>query len=174
MKLTNRIDLTMNSINPSINQLCPCGNNRKYEQCCGAYISGEKNAPTAEALMRSRYTAYTRQDNQYLLKTWHPETRPSENPCDNDGTIWTRLDVIHTEKGKENDTQGIVEFIAYCNDKGTTSHLHEISHFVRENDCWYYVNGKGQQPVRRDTPKVGRNDPCPCGSGKKFKKCCGR
>lgn len=154
--------------------LCPCGSQNAYEECCGLYISGEKDAPTAEALMRSRYTAYTRQDDSYLLKTWHPDTRPSDNPSDDDSTTWTGLEVIRTENGQETDSKGIVEFIAYCNVKGATSHLHEISQFIRENNRWYYLEGKGQQPVRRDTPKVGRNDPCPCGSGKKFKKCCGR
>lgn len=143
-------------------------------ECCGLYISGEKHAPTAEALMRSRYTAYTRQDDNYLLNTWHPDTRPSEKPSEDKNTVWTGLEVIRTEEGKENDSQGIVEFIANCTVKGTTSHLHEISRFVYEGDRWYYLDGQGQQPVRRDTPKVGRNDPCPCGSGKKFKKCCGR
>ena len=164
----------MNSIKSSTEELCPCGSNKNYRECCGLYISGEANAPTAEALMRSRYTAYTKQDDDYLLDTWHPDTRPLDNPSDDSNTLWTGLEVLHTDEGKEKDSQGIVEFIAYCNVKGTASHLHEISRFVRENDHWYYLDGKGQQPVRRETPKVGRNDPCPCGSGKKFKKCCGK
>lgn len=124
--------------------------------------------------MRSRYTAYALNDNTYLLDTWHPDTRPKYNPGDNNETIWTGLEIIRTEAGQEKDNNGTVEFIAYCKTSGAPSHLHEISEFVRENNRWFYVDGKGQQPVRRGTPKTGRNDPCPCGSGKKYKKCCGR
>ncbi|WP_455199281.1 YchJ family protein [Kaarinaea lacus] len=164
----------MNTSNSTASDTCPCGSNKSYEACCGLYISGKKVAPTAEALMRSRYSAYVRQDDDYLLKTWHPDTRPSYKPSDDDNTTWTGLEVIKTEKGKETDNEGIVEFVAYCKVKDTSSHLHEVSQFVREDDTWYYVDGKGQEPVRRDSPKVGRNDPCPCGSGKKYKKCCGR
>jgi len=164
----------MTTSKETINNLCPCGSQNIYAKCCGLYIDGIDNAPTAEALMRSRYTAYTLQDNNYLLKTWHPDSRPDYNPGEDDATTWTGLEVIRTERGMETDDDGIVEFIAYCKTKGTPSHLHEISNFIHENNQWYYVEGKGQEPVRRTTPKLGRNDPCSCGSGKKFKKCCGR
>lgn len=164
----------MASPNSSESNPCPCGSNKTYPECCGSYINGKENAPTAEALMRSRYTAYTQHNNDYLLSTWHPDTRPSINPGDDDGTTWTGLDIIRTEAGLKNDKKGIVEFIASCMFKGEASHIHETSEFIFEDNRWYYVDGKGQQPIKRETPKVGRNDPCPCGSGKKFKKCCGR
>lgn len=153
---------------------CPCGNTDSYSNCCGLYINGTQTPATAEALMRSRYTAYTLKDDKYLLDTWYPDTRPENNPSDDDNTIWTKLEILRTEDGQKNDSKGIVEFIAHCNVKGATSHLHETSQFIHENNRWYYLDGKGQQPVRRENPKVGRNDPCPCGSNKKFKKCCGR
>jgi SEC-C motif-containing protein len=153
---------------------CPCGNTKSYQQCCGLYIEEAQLPETAEQLMRSRYTAYTLQNDKYLLDTWHPNTRPDYKPSDDDNTTWTRLEILHTEDGLKSDTKGIVEFIAHCEVKGTKSHVHETSQFVHEDSRWYYLDGKGQQPVRRDNPKVGRNDPCPCGSNKKYNKCCGQ
>jgi SEC-C motif-containing protein len=158
----------------STSEHCPCGNPTSYDQCCGLFIDGKKIPETAEKLMRSRYSAYSLQNNQYLLETWQPRTRPKSNPSDDDNTAWTGLEILRTEKGLKNDTTGIVEFIATCDVKGTISHIHETSQFVHDANRWYYVDGKGQKPVRRETPKVGRNDPCPCGSNKKYKKCCGR
>ena len=155
--------------------LCPCGSNNNYVDCCGPYLSGETLPATAELLMRSRYTAYTRLDDKYLLATWHPDTLPSTpTPSDDgDGSIWTGLDILRTEAGQDGDTTGVVEFIAHCETNGVPSQLHEISDFKHDGKRWLYVDGSGLQPIRRDAPKVGRNDPCPCGSGKKFKKCCG-
>jgi SEC-C motif-containing protein len=153
---------------------CPCGSQQPYTRCCGPYLSGAQQAPTAEALMRSRYTAYARRDDAYLLRTWHPDTRPAgESPSDDPGTEWTGLEILRTEAGGEHDTTGVVEFVAHCTDNGQPAELHEISHFVREDDAWWYVEGESRQPFRRAGAKVGRNDPCPCGSGKKYKKCCG-
>jgi len=125
--------------------------------------------------MRSRYTAYTRMDDDYLLATWHPDTRPdTTHPSDDgDGSVWTGLSILRTEAGQTGDNTGIVEFIARCDVNGVPSQLHEISEFSHDGERWFYVDGMNQQPIRRETPKVGRNEPCPCGSGKKYKKCCG-
>jgi len=155
--------------------LCPCGSEKNFDACCGPYLSGAAIPPTAEALMRSRYTAYTRLNDKYLLATWHPDTRPSNpNPSDEgDGNVWTGLDILRTEAGQAGDTTGVVEFIAHCTFNGAPSQLHEISDFTHDGERWFYVDGRGQQPIRRESPKVGRNEPCPCGSGKKYKKCCG-
>lgn len=157
------------------NELCPCGSNKNFDSCCGPYLSGVALPPTAESLMRSRYTAYTRQEDDYLLATWHADTRPaSPTPSDDgDGGIWTGLEVLRTEAGQPGDKTGVVEFIARYEINGIPSQLHEISEFSHDGKRWFYVDGSGQQPIRRETPKVGRNEPCPCGSGKKFKKCCG-
>ena len=157
----------------STSEHCPCGNSTPYEKCCGIFIDGTEIPETAEALMRSRYSAYALQNDRYLLKTWHPSTRPSYKPSDDDGTTWTNLEILRTEKGLKNDTDGIVEFIAQCDVKGTASHIHETSNFLYEDGRWYYVDAQTPQPVRRETPKVGRNEPCPCGSNKKYKNCCG-
>lgn len=155
--------------------LCPCGSEKNFDVCCGPYLSGAAIPPTAEALMRSRYTAYTRLDDKYLLATWHPDTRPSNpNPSDEgDGNVWTGLNILRTEAGQAGDTTGVVEFIAHCTFNGAPSQLHETSDFIHDGERWFYVDGRGQQPIRRESPKVGRNEPCPCGSGKKYKKCCG-
>ncbi|NOX75624.1 MAG: hypothetical protein GXP17_03205 [Gammaproteobacteria bacterium] len=153
---------------------CPCGSDKNFEQCCGLYLSGKQFPPTAEALMRSRYTAYTRFDDIYLLDSWLPEHRPEDpSPSRDDGSTWTGLEILRTEAGQVGDTEGVVEFVAHCDVKGTPAQLHEVSRFSHDGKRWYYVDGDGQQPIRRDSPKTGRNEPCPCGSGKKFKKCCG-
>jgi SEC-C motif-containing protein len=156
-------------------QNCPCGSGAAFAQCCGPYLDGSRLPATAEALMRSRYTAYTRLDDKYLLDTWLPANRPEdEHPSDDgDGTVWTGLEVRRTEAGGANDSDGVVEFVAFCDIAGQPAQLHETSTFQRIGDRWFYVDGEGPSPVRRAEPKVGRNDPCPCGSGKKFKKCCG-
>ncbi|HEC18066.1 MAG TPA: hypothetical protein ENI97_01840 [Gammaproteobacteria bacterium] len=154
---------------------CPCGSQNDFSNCCEPYLTGQAIPPTAEALMRSRYTAYTRMDDAYLLATWHPDTRPNtQHPSDDgDNTVWTGLSVLRTEAGQPGDKTGVVEFIASCTVGTKPFNLHEISEFIHDGERWYYVEGYDQQPIRRETPKVGRNDPCPCGSGKKFKKCCG-
>ena len=154
-------------------EYCPCGSTSTYNECCGLYIDDAKIPDTAEKLMRSRYTAYTLQDDKYLLATWHPSTRPKDNPSDGDDTTWTNLEILKTENGLRKDTEGIVEFIAKCSVKGTASHIHETSQFVYEDKRWFYVDSIGKQPVKRDSKKVGRNEQCPCGSQKKYKKCCG-
>jgi SEC-C motif-containing protein len=87
---------------------------------------------------------------------------------------WQRLEVRNTEKGGPDDSAGTVEFLArYRKDSKAFDH-HEIAEFVREDDRWYFKDGHAPQPVQaiRQGPKIGRNDPCSCGSGKKYKKCC--
>ena len=119
-----------------------------------------------DTVLDTRVAAYTRMDDSYLLATWHPDTRPKrKHPSDDgDNTVWTGLSILRT---------GVVEFIASCDIGKKPSQLHEISEFTHDGERWFYVDGYDQQPVRRETPKIGRNDPCPCGSGKKYKKCCG-
>jgi len=154
---------------------CPCGSGQLLADCCGPYLIGAEAAPTAEALMRSRYTAYVEHDDAYLLASWDPQTCPDDpHPSADNGTTWTGLKILRAEAGTEGDDEGVVEFIASCDVRGTPAQLHEISQFRRSEGRWLYVDGDTQQPVRRSQPKVGRNEPCSCGSGKKYKKCCGR
>ena len=152
---------------------CPCNPEKKYDECCGPYLAGTADAPTAEALMRSRYTAYTRDDYDYVIRTCHSSTRPSEEDFADEVAIdWSGLEIVDTVAGGENDSKGEVEFVARYRLKDNVLNQHERSSFVKEDGKWFYVDGdfvKGP-PVR--STKVGRNEPCPCGSGKKYKKCC--
>lgn len=156
-------------------QLCPCGSGFVYGKCCHPFHTGKRNAPTAEALMRSRYSGYVVKAITYLLQTWHPSTRPQTiDPT----TIasWCGLKIMRTSKGRKSDNESTVEFIATAMNSGKISQLHEVSRFVKEDGCWLYVSGEVKENNARPKPatgKIGRNAPCPCGSGKKFKKCCG-
>ena len=156
------------------NEPCPCNSGRPHASCCEPLISGKRTAITAETLMRSRYTAYVVKNVDYLLKTWHPSAKPANIDL---GTIpeWYGLHIVSTEAGDESDSNGTVEFKATSLSQGKILQLHEKSRFVKEHDQWLYVDGdiKGDRPPNARVKKVGRNEPCPCGSGKKFKKCCG-
>jgi SEC-C motif domain protein len=164
--------------------LCPCGTNLEYANCCEPFILGKKNAPSPEALMRSRYSAFAKGVEPYLRDTLAPEARGDYNPNEvkewSQKSEWLGLEIL-SAKG---DT---VEFVAKYKTQGKVLEHHEVSKFKKKDDRWYFVDGeshvheegKGHQhhepikPIVRDAPKVGRNDPCSCGSGKKFKKCCG-
>lgn len=121
---------------------CPCGTARSFGECCGHYLSGQTAAPNAEALMRSRYTAFTMRDEAYLLATWHVSTRPVALGLANDNSSrWIGLDVRRFETaGADTGTDSaIVEFVARYKVGGRAQRLHEVSRFVREQDRWYYV-----------------------------------
>ncbi|HVU15876.1 MAG TPA: YchJ family protein [Candidatus Didemnitutus sp.] len=157
---------------------CPCGSGRSFEECCGPILAGTP-APTAEALMRSRYTAYVKHDIAHLERTLSVAQR-KDFSADSakqwaETSEWLGLTILRTEKGGEQDDAGAVEFSAKFRAEGQDHEHVEAALFNREEGRWVYA-GQLDQPgktVRRESPKVGRNDPCPCGSGKKFKKCCG-
>lgn len=170
---------------------CPCGSSNTYETCCGPFISGQKLPETAEKLMRSRYTAYTRADVEYIKKTMVPEARKDFDEIETKKwaveSKWKGLKIQDTKLGGPGDTSGLVEFTATYEKDGNGIDHHEVSQFRKTNDGkWLFVDGEAHthkegeghhdQPkpvtVVRDRPKIGRNDPCHCGSGKKFKKCC--
>lgn len=117
---------------------CPCLSGERYSDCCGRFHDGAADAPTAEQLMRSRYSAFAVGDAAYLLRTWHPETRPAELELDVD-TEWRRLDILSTSRGGPLDTEGIVEFKAWFRQDGERGSLHETSSFRRMDRRWYYV-----------------------------------
>ncbi|MCG8532139.1 MAG: YchJ family protein [Desulfovibrionales bacterium] len=159
---------------------CPCGSGLEFSACCEPIIKGEKPAPTAEALMRSRYSAHASGIYEYLGTSMHPQMRGDLSVDEikewSEQITWTGLEVLDTKDGGENDITGEVEFVAHYKLGGVPQELREHSFFRKEGDDWYYVEGmvKGQETFVRETPKVGRNEPCPCGSGKKYKKCCGK
>lgn len=147
---------------------CPCGSGRDYADCCGP-LHRSDTAPTAEALMRSRYSAFALRNADYLIATRHHSrnTESAEELARHfNGIEWLGLEVIDTVEG--GDGNGIVEFSAHYRQDGRIGELHERSRFLREQGRWYYLDGDQLPPRKR-----GRNDPCWCGSGRKWKRCHG-
>ena len=158
---------------------CPCGSGLAYAECCQPYIAGAKNAPTAEALMRSRYTAYVEHAIDYIVETCvHDEkdkidVRETKNWSEK--STWLGLKILSTEKGGADDTEGSVEFQALYEMGGLRDTQHEKAGFIKKDGRWFYDSGSiVPKTITRTGPKTGRNDPCPCGSGKKYKHCCGK
>ena len=121
---------------------CDCDNPYLYADCCGRYHAGPLHlqAPTAEALMRSRYSAFVRDLSGYLLATWHPSTRPATLEPNPTGLRWLGLEVrSHQAQDAEHAT---VEFVARSKLGGRAQRLHETSRFVREEGRWFYVDGE--------------------------------
>ena len=159
---------------------CPCASGKAFGECCGPVISGERKAATASELMRARYSAYAVGDVDFLFKSSGPDVRAE---FDEKATkewsrsaSWQGLDILETEKGGEEDDEGWVSFIARYSTEQQRCEHREKSYFKKIDGEWRFIDGKifTGEPWRRETPKTGRNDPCPCGSGKKFKKCCGK
>ncbi|MGP6176993.1 YchJ family protein [Microbacterium sp. A196] len=120
---------------------CPCTSGDTYDACCGPILSGTIAAPTAERLMRSRFTAFATGDAPYLLRSWHPSTRPAELELDDDIT-WTRLDILDTVAGGPFDAQGVVAFDAHFRGAdGVRDSMRERSRFLREDRVWTYLDG---------------------------------
>jgi len=118
---------------------CPCGTGLLLGECCGPFHAGER-APTAERLMRSRFSAFALGDAAHLLRTWHPSTRPHDLVLDPEDR-WYRLDILRTERGGLLDTEGLVEFRAFRRSPSGAGALHEVSRFVRQDRQWWYVDG---------------------------------
>ena len=163
--------------------ICPCRalaqEKFAYADCCGPYLARARKPPTAEALMRSRYSAFAKGDIDYLYETLADGERSDFN---REATTdwaqkseWLGLDIVATEEGREADSTGTVTFTAHFNRDGKRLAHRERSLFRRNVDGdWRFAQElqiKGETVVRGFQP--GRNDPCPCGSGKKYKKCCG-
>jgi len=120
------------------NNLCPCGSGRGFEQCCGPVLKDPRAAASAEALMRSRYTAYTLGASEHILRTWAPETRPREVYID-PARRWLGLKVKRREQGTPGDETGVVEFVARSKVGGKADRAHEVSEFRFDGDMWLYV-----------------------------------
>ncbi|MBR3220640.1 MAG: YchJ family protein [Kiritimatiellae bacterium] len=159
---------------------CPCKSGKTFGECCGPIIAGEAKAETAEALMRARYASYVTGDVGFLktsaTKEVQAEFDEAASKAWSASAEWHGLEIIRTERGGTGDSDGVVEFRALYTANGEFCNHHEVSQFVREKDGWKFADGElvGEKPIVREEPKIGRNDLCPCGSGKKYKKCCGR
>jgi SEC-C motif-containing protein len=147
-------------------------------ECCAGFIAGHQVPETAEALMRSRYTAFATHQIDYLLASHHPETRGQVSRDDvqrfSEAMVWHGLELLETVDGQAADTEGWVEFIARYRERGDERIHHERSLFRRHQGRWFFHSAEYPKPMpsHREQAKVGRNEPCPCGSGKKYKKCC--
>lgn len=123
-------------------QACPCGTGKIYQACCEPiHAKGAGLGQTAEQLMRARYTAYVRADDDFLLQSWHEDTRPAEITFDDD-LAWVGLEIVACDAGSGFDTTGIVEYQARYVRNGQPLELHEISSFVRVDHSWRYVDGR--------------------------------
>ncbi len=145
---------------------CPCGSDKTYSACCQPYIDDNDIAPTAEALMRSRYSAYTQANTAYIQKTMQGKAAIGYDAQQSkqwaQQVEWLGLQVFDHSP---NNTDATVTFAARYRDNRGIHFIHEKSLFETKNGIWYYMDGDQQPPPQR-------NQPCLCGSGKKFKRCC--
>jgi SEC-C motif domain protein len=157
---------------------CPCGSGHAYDACCEPIITGKEAAATAEQLMRARYTAHVKVEIDFLFDSTHPD---HQQGYDHKGTRtwaensqWHGLQILDTVKGGAGDEEGEVEFIARFRDKDGMRNHHERGQFKRQGQKWLFTDGLMVKAQPLSSSKIGRNDPCTCGSGQKYKKCCGK
>ncbi len=154
--------------------LCPCGSKLELKNCCDVYIQGRQLPPTPEALMRSRYTAYTQANMDYIKKTMRGkpllgfDAQAASEWAKN--VTWVGLEV--KKAYSEHEELAYVEFAATLLEQQKLEKIHEISEFHKERGVWVYVDGKN--PTKHPTRKPARNAPCPCGSERKYKNCHGK
>lgn len=129
--------------------ICPCGSSLSYENCCGAIIAGKKPASTAEQLMRSRFTAYTQANIDYIIGSMRDKAAKNFDPIDAknwaESVKWIDLTILNTKQGQEKDNIGWVEFKARLKENGKMHCIHELSEFHKIEERWYYVDGKHLQ-----------------------------
>jgi SEC-C motif-containing protein len=160
---------------PRADQPCPCGSKQKYSACCLPILKQEKPAANAEQLMRSRFTAHVARDYAHLHRTVLETSKepyvedPQAGPTNN----WTRL-VIHSHEHGPKPDFSTVDFTAYFLENDVERAFHEKAEFQKIDGTWLYTKAlrQGPAPIKATKKEVGRNDPCPCGSGKKYKQCC--
>ena len=158
--------------------LCPCGSGKEYCECCEPIIKQNALAASPEALMRSRYTAYVKQEIGWLKESLEATQRSDFDEASvtawSKESEWLGIEIKQT-KTEEEKNIGWVEFNARFKQGNVTRNHHELGEFHKVGGAWFFYDGRAvkQETVKKTTPDVGRNDPCPCGSGKKYKKCCG-
>ncbi len=153
---------------------CPCGSGKSFAVCCRAIHAGARQAASAEELMRARFSAHAVHDFKFLHESYRPTAGKPYVPEEGEPTVaWTRLE-IHSHETTDSPDRSFVDFSAYGSEEGVEKALHEKSEFLRIDGRWFYNREMrlGPAPYKSAQPKVGRNDPCPCGSGKKYKHCC--
>lgn len=157
---------------------CPCGQSTSYENCCEPIISGERSANTPEELMRARYSAHVKVEVDFLYESTHPDHRQGFGHKETrewaENSEWYGLEILSTAGGGAKEKTGEVEFIASFRDKKGRRGHHERAQFLRHKKQWFFTEGSMVKAPPATAAKTGRNDPCPCGSGSKYKKCCGK
>lgn len=121
---------------------CPCGSSQQYRRCCGPYLSGQREPPTAEALMRARYSANVERNHDFLVRTWHPATLP-EHTMDH-SVAWLGLEVRAREAGQALDGTGTVTYRARYRRNGVLGSVAERGRFERLGASWVYVGGEDE------------------------------
>jgi SEC-C motif-containing protein len=159
------------------NDLCPCCSDVQFVDCCKNIVAGTELASTPLALMRSRYTAHVCKDMPHILRTMRGKSLKlfdAEKTKDEwfEQCVWNKLEIIDAPAVEKNSKDGVVEFKAHFTLQGKAEVLHERSKFSKEDNQWFYVACQKMNATIASSDKVGRNDVCPCGSGKKYKKCC--
>jgi SEC-C motif domain protein len=159
------------------NLSCPCGSGASFADCCEQFINGERESKTAEELMRARYAAFATGAIDFIVASTQSRTRreidiPYIRKWSETST-WRGLQIIDTKLVDDN--KAYVSFEAQFTQAGKDQSHKEKGLFEREYGQWRFVTGQDLKnpTVRYETPRTGRNEPCPCGSGKKYKKCCG-
>ena len=159
------------------NETCPCGSGASFGDCCEPIIKGTRESETAEELMRARYSAFVTQAIDFIVASTHSRTRKDIDLTFirewSETSTWHGLEILETKQVNEN--KAFVSFEAQFAQGDEVQHHREKSLFERENGEWRFVTGDELKnpTVRYEAPRPGRNDPCPCGSGKKYKKCHG-
>ncbi|MGA1202069.1 MAG: YchJ family protein [Planctomycetota bacterium] len=162
------------------NQPCPCGAGRTYGECCQPYHARDRWPESPELLMRSRYSAFSAGEVSFLVDSLDSSKRTEADERELGewarNSDWLGLEILETHGGGPTESDGTVEFDARYRVKeaGEEVRHRELASFKKRDGVWYFLDGKvrGGEPIQNEAPKVGRNDPCPCGSGRKFKKCC--
>ncbi len=167
---------------------CPCGSNKPLIECCKVIHLDHAKALHPEQLMRARYSAHVLGLVDFVVQTYHPSCGAEQHRdaiAESVNLKWLGLDVLSSDIAESG--EGFVEFKAMYKEAGNEYILQERSRFLKEEingqPCWFYIDGEYPEPPPveqaaspspvKSEKTVGRNDPCPCGSGKKFKKCCG-
>ena len=146
---------------------CPCNSRKSFENCCNPILKDHSLADTPEKLMRSRYTAFVVQNANHLLRTWSGSHRP-HNIEMNNCTVWLNLEIIEVNLPSPEQKVGNVSFLASFIEAGVLHLMKEKSSFILVDGLWFYTTG--DSTIERS--KVAMNAKCPCGSGKKYKRCC--
>ena len=158
---------------------CPCGSDKSFGECCEPFLNGMRNAPTAEDLMRARYSAFATANIDFIERTTHSSARAGFDRGGArkwaEGSQWHSLEILNVIGGKEDDAEGTVEFIATYSQKDEKINHHEAATFRKEAETWTFVDGHvANQTFRRDQPKIGRNAPALAAVARNIKSAAGR